>query len=172
MCGKDKVSELRDTFQPIIDNEKNKQKKKNLSLKYSYAKYEPRKRIMHAIEALSNGPRLYEEALENVEKCNRLTQDILHAMELLEADEEQLKLWAGELKDIRLNRREAKDFVEVMEPLYKFTVKNKQLVTSLGQIHTEMQKIMRQKENRTYKVREKTSLAEAFEKAEPLQLVK
>lgn len=169
---KDKVAELRETFQPIIDNEKTKQKKKKLALKCSYAKYEPRKKIMHAIDALSNGPRLYEEASENAEKCNRLTQDILHAMELLEADEEQLRNWAEELKDIRINRREAKDFVDVMEPLYKFALKNKQLITSLGQIHTEMQNIMKQKETRSYKVREKTSLAEAFEQADSLQLVK
>lgn len=168
----EKVTALREYFQPIIDNEKDKQTKKKYKLRYSYGKASPRELVQNALNAFSQSVALYEEANSNVEYCQRAIQDILHAMELLEASDKQLIEWARELKELRLIRREAKDFAELSQPLYQFAQKHKSIGKELGQIHGEVNKLYTKMDNRSYKVREKTSLAEAFEQAESLKLVK
>ena len=67
-------------------------------------------------------------------------------------------------KQNRLKRRECKDFVEIIKPLYEITSENQKLINSLGKCKSTIAQTINRHQNRTYKVREKTELQLAFEK--------
>lgn len=161
------VRELRDIFQPMIDNEKKKEISKKHLDKYSYGKYVPTKRAAQAVHSLTNAISLYEEAYNNVHVANQSQIDLLHKIEILDQTEEELLQSAKELQEIQAIRREAKDFVALMEEFYEFSkeLKEKGYIERLGRIISAMNQKVETLNNRTYKVREKTALAEAFQKA-------
>lgn len=162
---KSAVKDLRKAFNPIIENEKKKEIRAKNNLTYSYGGWEPLKKMAATIELLTNSINLYEEAAKNLEKTQNSTQDILHAIELCELDEnESLKL-VRELHEVRRIRREAKDFTDVMLPMYNLAYKYQELNDELKKVMSEMNKEMKFKENRKYNPREKTDLKEKFQAA-------
>jgi hypothetical protein len=167
------IQELREIFQPIIDNEYNKQAKKKHLDKYSYGYYTPSKKVSNVIESLTNAISFYEEAYANVGKMNNAQIDLLHKIEILDLSEEELLQSAKELQEVQFIRREAKDFVHLMEDFYTLAceLKDKGYLKRLGRVASDINTKMENLESRTYKVRDKTALAEAFEKAKELQEV-
>lgn len=161
---KEAVTTLREAFEPIITKNVKEISMEKYNLKYSYKNFFPEKRVSQVIDTLSSAITIYEEAADNEAKANKTTQDILHAIELLDLSEDEMVTMARELHEIRKIRREAKDFTEIMLPLYDLACKYQHITKELTQVKSEMQKIANQKENRTYKVRERTDLAEKFEK--------
>jgi hypothetical protein len=162
------VKELRDIFQPIIDNERTKEAREKHLDKYSYGKFTPRKRVAQVAGTISSAISFYEEAYTNVDKLNKSQQDLLHKIELLDATEEELLQSAKDLQELQTIRRESKDFVELMGEFYKVAkqIEEAGYLKKLYQVVTDIDETIKRMENRSYKVREKTALAEAFEKAE------
>ena len=151
---------------PIILNEKDKEAKQKLKLKFSYRNFTPSTEIQRAIGALSNAISFYEEAQTDITTLQHKQQDILHALELTDMDDAELTNLMRELKEIRLLRRQAKNFQDAVEPLYRYALKNRSTVKDLGKIQNETLTIQKEIEQKKYFVREKTSLAEAFEQAD------
>lgn len=109
--------------------------------------------------------RLFEEAQNDLMRCDRMTQDILHTLELLEITEEEKFFYANELQRIRIERRKAKDFMELAAPLSKVVNSCPGLRENLAKAHSDTIKIEQQQQIRTYKPRELNTMAEAFERA-------
>lgn len=126
--------------------------------------FDPLQKVQQVVEVINNSIQVYETAAANLEKSHKATQDILHAIELLELSEDEMVQLARDLHEVRRIRREAKDFTEIMLPLYDLACKYQPITKEFSSAMSEMQKIANQKENRTYKVRERTDLAEKFEK--------
>jgi dsDNA-specific endonuclease/ATPase MutS2 len=157
------VQELRQTFSPVIERCQKEKVMKSQKLKYSYKMFDPIIKIQNIIEVMNNAISLYEEACNNLEKTQRIQNDLLHAVELLDLSEEELLNTVKELHAVRRVRREAKDFTEIMLPLYDLACKYQPIVKEFSSTLSEMQKIAKGKESRSYKVREKVSLADKFE---------
>lgn len=162
------VNRLKEIIQPMIDNEKEKEFKEKRNVKTSYRNFNPHREVQYAVQALSKPISLYNEANQEIEVYQRETQDILHALELTDLDDEKMTELMQELRRIRIYRRMAKNFIEIVEPLYKFAMENRMLAKNLGRVAGEIHKIKENIDNRAYYVREKTSLREAFESADEL----
>ncbi|TYS60494.1 hypothetical protein FZC76_21730 [Sutcliffiella horikoshii] len=165
---KPKITRVKEIVQPIIINEKEKESKDRLKLKFSYNKFTPSTEVQRAIGALSNSIAFYEEAGRDIATIQRKQQDILHALELTDLDDVKLNELMKELQEIRILRRVAKNFQEALEPLYHYATKNRHIVKELGRIHNEIMLLQKNIADKKYHVREKTALAEAFENAEEL----
>lgn len=103
----------------------------------------------------------YKEAYDNVNKCDKLTQDLLHKLELDELTTSERNKVATQLKYCRKDRRYWKDIVEELEPFIQlFMVGKDNLaaghVKTINLIRESLGKV-RKKEayhaDRTYKPR-------------------
>jgi hypothetical protein len=162
----DKVNRLKEAFMPIIENEKGKEFKRKLDVKISWNNFAPHREVSKAITALTNSVSLYEEAKQEIITYQRVQQDILHALELTDLSEVELVKLMKELQEIRIYRRQAKNFVESVEPLVTFARNNKAMIKELGKVHGELTKIIQTISDRKYYVREKKTLADAFKEAD------
>lgn len=166
---KKKVERIKNVMKPIFDNERDKQFKKERNLKYSWNKCDPSNIAQRTLQNFSQAISFYEEAKCEMESYNKETQDILHALELTEIPDEELNELMVRLKNIRRYRRTAKDFVELMEPFYRYSLNNKHIVKDLGKIHGEVSKEKMKKDNRIYTPRVLTSMEEAFKQVSAAQ---
>ena len=116
------------------------------------------------VDILSNSIKTYETAAENLERTHKATQDLLHALELLDLSEDEMIQMARDLHEVRRIRRESKDFTEIMLPMYDLACKYDFLIKEFSSAMVEMQEIASRKEKRIYKVRERVDLAEKFER--------
>jgi hypothetical protein len=162
---KDKIARLSELLQPIIENEKIKEFKEKRNIKTSYNNFTPHREAHRAANALNSIITLYDEAKDEVNKYQKETQDILHALELADLSDEEMNELAKELKHIRMYRRSAKNFVESAGPLYQFAINHRKLGKDLGKVAGEIAKITKFIAERRYTPRVNTALAEAFDKA-------
>lgn len=163
---KEAVHELRNVFQPMIEKTKQEKAMRDNNLKWSYKMFEPHVKVAQAIELFNRSISLYEEAADNLEKTQGATQDILHAIELCELDEDEMLKLVRDLHEIRRIRREAKDFTDIMLPMYNLAYKYRDVTSELTRIQGEMNRLAQGKENRKYNPREKTELKEKFQAAQ------
>lgn len=167
---KEAAEALRAALNPIIERTKKKERRKEAGLEsVTYENYEPFIRVQQVIGNINNAIKTYEAAAEVEQKTHKRTQDILHAIELLDLSEEEMIGMVRELRSIRQVRREAKDFTDVMLPLYDVACKHQHIVKDFQSAWSEMQKIAAKMERRGYTPREKTELTDKFEQ---LKLVK
>lgn len=159
------LHKIKEFLMPIIETEKERMEKEALGLKYSWLKFHPLKKLQDAVNTLSSVTNLFIEAKEAEEVYERETQDLLHQIELTETDSEENDEIVENLRHLRKQRRNAKDFLDLAAPLKNYSLHNRQVIRDLGQVHAEMIQISKNLDNRSYKVREKTSLQEAFDKA-------
>jgi valyl-tRNA synthetase len=162
----DKAKRLQEIFMPIIENEKGKEFKRKLDVKISWKNFVPHREVSKAITALTNSISLYEEAKQEILTYQRVQQDILHALELTDLSEVELVKLMKELQEIRIYRRQAKNFMESVEPLVKFANNHKSTLKELGKVQGELNKITQSINERQYYVREKKALADAFKEAD------
>jgi hypothetical protein len=105
----------------------------------------------------------YETAYEMVGRCDKLTQDLLHKLELAHLSTGEKNRIATQLKYCRKDRRYWKDIVEESEPfimMFDQTEDNKKLAeasrTFINNLRQALGKIRKQETyhaNRTYKPR-------------------
>lgn len=162
---KQKVTRIKEVFQPIFDNEKDKEFKRARNLKWSWAKFSPLSNCQITLSTLNGVNGFYQEAKNEVVAYERETQDILHAIELTDLSDSELMELMNRLREIRRYRRKAKDFIIVIEPLLHFSEQNKRMIKELGKVHKEIQSNITKLENRIYTPREITTLEEAFKQA-------
>ncbi|MCC8160229.1 MAG: hypothetical protein LIO53_02750 [Oscillospiraceae bacterium] len=74
----------------------------------------------------------YAYMKEEMIKQDKITQDILHSLELEELKYKDRARLATRLADSRKQRRIFKDAVEELEPIMNFLEENKKLLNSLG----------------------------------------
>jgi hypothetical protein len=156
------VSRLKEIFMPIIENEKEKQFKRSRGIKMSWNNFHPESEISRAINALSQSVSFYEEAKSEIDTYQREQQDILHALELTDLDDNEMMNLMRDLQQVRVYRRQAKNFVETVEPLKTYAAKNKNLVNELGQIQKKTVARIQTINKKVYTCKEKKELQKAF----------
>lgn len=89
---------------------------------------------------------------EEVNRMDRLTQDLLHQLELDGLDYGERAKVATKLMQCRQLRREHKDTVEILEPLVQFldSDKGKNMMNLLREALGRTRKVEERMENRTY----------------------
>ena len=162
----EQVEVIRNFLQPIIDNEKEKEFKRQRDIKTSWGKFIPHREMSRVTNTLSVASKLYEEAREEISKLDRETQDILHSLELTDLSDDELSVQWKDMQKIRIYRRKAKNFLEVVEPLHNFTKNNPDIVKKINKLRSEIDKVNLSIKERKYYPRVKTDLQHAFEKAD------
>lgn len=117
------------------------------------------------ISILKNVKSTYEQNIKEITYLEREYLDINHAIELFKFNAYEGYLLSKQLQDNRIKRRKAKDQNQQLEPLYDLITKNKNLIRDLNKTQGEIHKIKMAHQQRNYKVRARTDLQEAFNKA-------
>lgn len=112
----------------------------------------------------------YEEAEKNVRFYESEYNDLTHALELTNFNASEGYKLAKELKQNRKNRREAKDIMNELNPLYMFMQSNSRFLQELKKVNTEVIKITQKKDSRKYHVRARADMQEAFDKSNEVML--
>lgn len=162
---REQIERLLELFVPVAEKERLKEYKNDRGIKWSWQDFHPHKKLQDAIRTLSSAVTFHQEAKLEEDTYERETQDILHALELAELDDDQILEIGKELQLLRQKRRNAKDFMELVAPLFAYSVKNRPVIKELSQILSEMEQIMNSWENRRYTARERTDLQSEFDNA-------
>ena len=88
-----------------------------------------------------------------IKKCEERQQDILHEFEFSMLSRRKRDLLAKELKDIRLERRNAKILIELLEPLAQQVKTKSTIMSSITNISNKIKDIKNDQDNRTYNQR-------------------
>lgn len=95
----------------------------------------------------------YNIHFENVNKCDKEQQNLLHDFELLDLGYNQRAKKATELKKLRLERRHSKDTVEITSMVVQFCKDNRQFIQKMERLLGDLRKKENELENRVYKRR-------------------
>ena len=119
--------------------------------------------ISEFLRLLDDAQKDHAWAVEEESRLERLTQDYLHLIELTDLSYHERAKLASKLKECRIQRREAKDMVLVLDPVVEFleTERGKVLLGQLQQVLGKVRKVEKYIENRTYTP--KVLCAEEFE---------
>lgn len=160
------ASRILKIVQPIFDHDEKKRFREERNMKWSWSQYYPPVEAQKAGYALTVVTKLYQDAQKEVDFLEKETQDILHALELIEdMSEEEEKELTRQLKAVRQQRRVAKNFVELAQPMVFFVQENKETVSKLNKLHGSVVQVQNKLERRTYTPRSATALEEAFARA-------
>ena len=112
---------------------------------------EPRIQISRGIESFLDYLRETEQQLHMAEQseqeANDATQDILHRLELEDEDAERL---AYKLREVRRQRREAKDRIDQTAPVAAWLEERRTVVKELERLLGEVRKQERRASDRIY----------------------
>lgn len=98
----------------------------------------------------------YNMAVEDEEEMNRITQDILHEIELEDHDYHQYAKISKELKETRKKRREAKDSIRVLLPIVNWAENNASTIKNIEKLLGDVRKAEKSLENRAYVIKSST----------------
>ena len=92
----------------------------------------------------------YNYAYENVGEQDKLSQDLLHKLELEDLPAKERNVVAKELETNRKDRRYYKDIVEITDPIKKYYAENKKAIDNLRILLGQIRKIESYHQNRSY----------------------
>ncbi|MBS6533599.1 MAG: hypothetical protein KH338_08215 [Oscillospiraceae bacterium] len=115
---------------------------------------EPRTQISLGIESFLDYLRETEQELHIAEQteqaANDATQDILHRLELCELEDVDAERLAYKLRDVRRQRREAKDRIDQTAPVAAWLEERRTVVKELERLLGEVRKQERRANDRIY----------------------
>ncbi len=116
------------------------------------AKAKTSEQLKELIDFIASCNREYRFCKEQIETEDKLTQDLLHHLELNKTSSKERNQIAKELTRARQNRRYYKDRAEEIEPLVTFfeTIQNIKVMNQLPQVLGAVRKAEKRHENRTY----------------------
>lgn len=92
-----------------------------------------------------------EAVLKGVlDRCESRQQDILHEIEFSMLSRKQRDLLAKELKNVRIERRNAKMLLELVEPFSHLVKSKSSSATFMASLGTKVKNIMNEQEARVY----------------------
>jgi predicted nuclease with TOPRIM domain len=113
-------------------------------------------------EILSEIPSMYENNDKRIERIDKENGDLLHALELLEIDEQQAVQYTNEIRNNRLERRKCKDENLILKPLYDFIKQNPKVAKEIRICQQETKRMCGVLRSRTYNPRVREDLTELF----------
>lgn len=123
------------------------------------------RKVSEFTEFLREIQEIYTEHKPLEHQADVQTQDILHTLELDPVKYRDCALLAIKLKEIRQERREAKDTVRHTQPIIDWIVANQKAVNTLSNLFGELKKL--EKEDRQRQYEHRTDVAEAIVKDMP-----
>lgn len=106
--------------------------------------------ISSFLEFLKECDRQYDAQYEFVGIKDKESQDLLHKLELQPLTYHQTARLASELRQVREDRREAKDQVAVLTPVMEYYRSNTTAIKTLERMLGEVRKAEKSLENRIY----------------------
>ncbi len=93
----------------------------------------------------------YQSAYDEVGIEDKRSQDLLHMIEFEPSGKERNKL-ATKLRDSRVSRRNNKNMVEVLEPIYTFLAEDRTIrtINLLKEVLGAVRKVEQRQQNRAY----------------------
>ena len=86
-----------------------------------------------------------------LKRCDNRQQDILHEIEFSRLSRREYNIIAKELKDVRVERRNAKNLIELLEP---FSQNNKYTATELTRLANKVRAVKEEQDSRVYEVKD------------------
>ncbi len=106
--------------------------------------------ISEFVKFLNDANFSYTYMLEKMSEQEKVTQDILHSLELDDLKYNERAKLATRLAEVRKQRRIYKDAVEELEPVSDFLADNKKLLNNLGALVGNVRKQEKYHSNRQY----------------------
>ena len=95
------------------------------------------------------------EVKETIRRLEGRQQDILHEFEFSILSRKQRDILAKELKDIRVERRNAKNILELLEPFSQQAKTKSSLCSMLASVANRVREVKKEQEERVYGPRDK-----------------
>lgn len=149
---KEKGAKLDNLLTPILEGMLKKEERKQA--KYSVDQFNPLTEARAIHDRLKTAKTLSIREGQSIHKEDRKTQDILHFLELNELEDEETLKIANMLKENRVQRRKAKDFIDLTDMLNEIHTKYPGLMNDLEVISQKIEKEIEQKETRKYTPKE------------------
>lgn len=111
------------------------------------------KQIEQFLQFFRDCEQRYRMAVDDEEEMNRVTQDLLHEIELDEHDYHGYARLSKKLKETRQKRREAKDTIRVMQPIVTWAENNASTLKNIERLLGDVRKAEKSLENRIYSKR-------------------
>lgn len=160
---KPRVNKLKELLKPGIEAERRRHYRVNNNLKSSVDR-DIVQELTQAQNVINGVRTMNKRAYDEVGYHDKATNDLLHALELLDDDSELVE-YTKELRDTRKMRREAKDFLDVVNPVVTFVNRNPEAMKDLNKAIDDTRINKEKQANRTYTPRVKTEMEVALEKA-------
>lgn len=114
-----------------------------------------RDQIQEFVSLLDTAPERYQELFTHLDKCNKLTNDIVHDIEFARFDADEYGFQNGyekakRLQEIRQERRRYKDQIEYYKLLKDYALKSKQFKESLEDLLLSFEEILEEQSKRRY----------------------
>lgn len=156
------IEEVLDIMEPFFSKAE-KRLERATSMSYLYKGFDPVTSVAKIAASLGEVPALYAEAKRDLQSHNKATQDILHALELLDLTEEQRTKLTEDLIELRRSRRAIKNFLELIEPFNDLVSRNSSFVSNLGKTQAKVHTMLKDMEGRRYNVRVREDLSDLFD---------
>ena len=108
-----------------------------------------------AAKFISNAVKEEQEVKETIRHLEGRQQDILHEFEFSILSRKQRDILAKELKDIRIERRYAKNILQLIEPFSQQSKTKSSLVSMMAAVANRVREIKKEQEERVYGARDK-----------------
>lgn len=103
--------------------------------------------IVKTLTEAEDQKRLAEQELDY---CDKKTQDLLHELELVEHSYHETARLSKDLKDIRMRRRVAKETIDLLTPVCEWKNEQSGAINRLNKVIGEMRKIDEKRKNAVY----------------------
>lgn len=106
--------------------------------------------ITSMLDGIQHVPQRYKELIENLNIVQGRITDLEHDIENTKFDVRRGYKFAKQLQDLRIERRQMKNELDLLESLNTFIINNKKLEIDLFKIKTTMAKIKEKQEYWVY----------------------
>lgn len=106
--------------------------------------------IEQIVKVLNEVNLQFNMAEDDLEYCDKKTQDILHELELVDHSYHEIAHLSKELSEIRKRRRIDKDTIELLDPILKWRSDFIGPITKLSNVIGAMRKVQEKQKNKVY----------------------
>lgn len=148
------LARITEVINPMIEIEKDREFKKQRNLKHSWGYFIPKNEVTKIINVLNSSKLYYEDAQNELKQYVKEQQDILHAFEMKDLTKEEIESLSNALRELRIQRRKSKDFIEQLEPLKELSENNEKFFKDTVATQKELHRVFKKLQDKKYFVRD------------------
>lgn len=145
---------LIEVFTPMIEVEKDREFKRQRNLKHSWGTFIPKNEVTKIITVLNCATKMFDDAENELKHYQQEQQDILHAYEIDGLTEEDVESLSNGLRELRVQRRKTKNFIEQVRPLKELADNNQQFLRDTIKAQKELLRTFQKLQDKRYFVRD------------------